>query len=395
MKHILPTLYKVDTKGKMREWTITVSDDSGTPQYTQKHGVVDGKLQTTTTTIAKGKNIGRANETTPLKQCQLEATSLWNKKKDRNGYFRTRAEARAIPSLNNGTIMSSGKVIAPQPMLAKSYNVPGPDLAVLKDGKKITYPCFAQPKLDGIRCVAVVTSEGVKLFSRQQKEWSSLQHIAEAVEKLNLPTGTVLDGELYVHGEEFQSLTSAIKRDDASEDTANIEYHVYDMVSDDDYTKRLEFLQEYITNNLGLIQLVRAETVTNQDEMIALHTRATKNGYEGIMLRNKEGGYKVGGRSKDLQKVKKFIDMEFEIVDAYENKGKQAGQCTLVCVTAAGATFGVKPQGSEKVRRQYWTDWKAGKLKGEMLTVRFFSWTTSNQPVPRFPVGVAVRDYED
>ncbi len=116
-------------------------------------------------------------------------------------------------------------------------------------------------------------------------------------------------------------------------------------------------------------------------------------GYEGIMLRNRFAPYKVGGRSADLQKVKLFIDMEFAIIGAYENE-KQRGQCTLECVTKAGASFGAKPKGDSKVREQYWTDWQAGKLKGKVLTVRFFEWTTSEHPVPRFPVGIVVRDYE-
>jgi hypothetical protein len=50
--------------------------------------------------------------------------------------------------------------------------------------------------------------------------------------------------------------------------------------------------------------------------------------------------------------------------------------------------------GTEAQREQYWIDFQAGKLTGKMLTVKFFEWTTSENPVPRFPVGVCVRDYE-
>jgi hypothetical protein len=81
-------------------------------------------------------------------------------------------------------------------------------------------------------------------------------------------------------------------------------------------------------------------------------------------------------------------------VGAYENKGKMEGQCTFTCVTEDGAEFGCKPMGTEAQREQYWTDFQSGKLTGRVLTVKFFEWTTSDKPVPRFPVGVCIRDYE-
>ena len=112
------------------------------------------------------------------------------------------------------------------------------------------------------------------------------------------------------------------------------------------------------------------------------------------MIRNAKGGYQPNRRSPDLQKYKSFKDKEFEIVGAYQNKGKMENQCTFLCRTEDGTEFGVKPMGSEAQREQYWTDFQAGKLTGKMLTVKFFEWTTSENPVPRFPVGVCVRDYE-
>ena len=41
------------------------------------------------------------------------------------------------------------------------------------------------------------------------------------------------------------------------------------------------------------------------------------DGYEGIIIRNLEGGYKKKHRSKDLQKWKFFEDDEYEIVGKY------------------------------------------------------------------------------
>lgn len=370
------TLFKTDQLKNVRQWKIWCNRYTNHSIYTQEYGRVDGKLQQTHTKIGAGKNIGKVNETSHWDQCISEATSLWTKKRDRNGY----AEKNVQPTA----------VVRPRPMLAKSYNMAGSDLSVLKDGGKIKFPCYVQPKLDGVKCLCTITPEGCELRSRQNKQWHILKHIQLAINKLQLPIGTTLDGELYIHGESFQNLTSAIKRDKPSKNTDKIEYHIYDMVAEEGYAQRHTKLAALITTGDSL-KLVLTSVVADHQAVEFFHSYYISKGYEGIMLRNKLGRYKDGGRSVDLQKVKKFIDEEFKIVDAYQNKGRQVKQCTFVCETKDGTKFGVKPEGTEQQREQYWIDWQDGRLKNCLLTVRFFSWTTSTKPVPRFPVGVAIR----
>lgn len=117
-------------------------------------------------------------------------------------------------------------------------------------------------------------------------------------------------------------------------------------------------------------------------------------GYEGIMIRNYAGLYKEDGRSQNLLKYKKFIDQEFPIVGAIRNKGKLENTCVFVC-DHNGEEFKVMCEGSQEEREKLWSDWKNGKIQaGDKLTVKFFSWTSSDKPVPRFPIGVGVRNYE-
>ncbi len=359
------TLYKLDSKNKVREWSIEVKQNGSGWIYEQTHGLKGGKLQTTSTRIAKGKNIGKANETSVEKQCLAEAESLWNKQKDRKGY------TEEIPTSKPF-----------RPMLAQSYP---------KDKKHLTFPCLSQPKLDGIRCLAIILNGEVTLISRQGKRFTSLPHIEE---ELSLFDDMVLDGELYIHDVDFQNLTSAIKRDHPSDESALIQYHIYDIINDEPFIERWKTILHLPIDSST--SLVRTDTfsISSEKDIPKIHKKFTSLGYEGIMLRNQQGLYKINGRSKDLQKYKNFIDMEFEIIGAFENKGKQRGECTFVCKTDKGYEFKVKPKGSAKQRRQYWTDYQAGEFKGKLITVRFFSWTSSENPVPRFPVGVGIRDYE-
>lgn len=75
------TLYKRQKDGSIREWAVRVDGD----QITVTHGQTSGAMQSKVT-HAKGKNKGRANETSNEQQAQLEAQSKWNEQLERNGY---------------------------------------------------------------------------------------------------------------------------------------------------------------------------------------------------------------------------------------------------------------------------------------------------------------------
>lgn len=374
MHTTFPTLFKMDSKGKIRMWKIYVGEDDIGPFYEQEHGLVDGAHIVNRTHVLEGKNVGKINETTPLEQAISEAQSLWNKKKDRSGY--SESQPSSIPI---------------RPMLATKY-----------DPNKAKFPLYVQPKLDGVRCLIYYDGADIILESRQGKRFTALSHlVTQSMRNFFLQhPSVVLDGELYNHDlhDDFQKLISAIKRDKPSDYTDQIQYHIYDMFDKDNldmkYEDRLYFIGCHISNKVDHVYTVDTEYALNNNDVQLFHKKYISQGYEGIILRNPIGTYDINKRSKHLQKHKEFIDYEFAIVDAYENKGKQAGQCTFICVTNDGNTFGVKPKGTDEEREEYWRAWNRGELKGKMLTVRFFSWTTGDNPVPRFPVGIAIRDYE-
>jgi ATP-dependent DNA ligase len=370
-----PTLYKLDSKNKIREWRIEAVEsmkEFGTPTsgegnasaYCQIHGVQNGKMQKSYTVVPSGKNIGKANETTAWEQCHSESESIWTKKRDRDGYSETIPTEKPL-----------------RPMLALKYK---------EDGHKIKFPCYVQPKLNGYRCFAIVKGGQVKLVSRKNLEWKSLFHLVEALK--NFPDG-IYDGELYKHGEDFEKISGAVRRDEPNELSAQVEYHLYDMVSNEDYENRKHVLNVLFgILNFKFLKLTHTQLVLSKEELDPLHDEFVKLGYEGIMVRNKKGPYKINARSKDLQKYKKFDDDEYEIVGATENvSGDWVGTCTFKCKTKEGYEFDVMPEGSYAVREKYWLDWQKGTIKaGEFLTVRHFGYTATEKPVPLFPTGLRI-----
>lgn len=351
----LPMLFK-----DKQQWSVSVVDQGTQSTIYVTHGQVGGKLQEKVTVITEGKNKGRANETTHYEQALAEAKSKWNKQKDKL-------------YLEKGETSKSFDV---RPMLAQSYD---------KHGHKIKYPCYVQPKLDGLRCLA--TKDG--LYSRQGKPFKAMAHIADAlIIVFSRYPDLILDGELYSHEIDFQSIISGTKRDESNELTSKIEYHVYDCIeSNKSYKDRLSLLDNVIDVDTKVIKLVQTEYISQEDDVPYWHDKFVEDGYEGIMLRNAAGVYTPDKRSYDLQKVKSFKDDEFKIVAVRPDKNQQA---VFTCVTQDGTEFDVKPQGDDELRKSYLTQ----DLVGKMLTVKFFDYTTSANPVPRFPVGIAPRTYE-
>jgi ATP-dependent DNA ligase len=376
IKHF-PKLFKQGGRGQIQEWSIEARRlDDATAEYIVSHGQMGGIIQTTTTKVSGGKNLGRKNATDAWTQACADSQSKWNKQLDK-GY---------VESLGHWELNEAKLYL---PMLAKSF----------KDyGHKIKFPCFVQPKLDGIRCVAhkIQVTGQIKLLSRKGKEFGVLGHIEQELRHIfmGLRDGTCLDGELYTHGENFQDIISAVKRDEVSDLSGTVEYHIYDVFNHNYPEKTFAERHGYLCSHIGygykFIKLVSTETVVNVTDIPYWFKTARDAGYEGMMLRNIHGLYQNDKRSEHLQKFKEFLDEEFEIVGGEEGKGKFSGMCIFRCKTKDGKEFAAMPMGTEYDRRKYLTD--LPKLIGKMLTVRFFEY--SKDGVPRFPVGVVIRDYE-
>lgn len=356
-------LYAKASTGKIKEWQITAVEEGNRVVLNTMTGYVNGK-KTTATKDIKGKNIGKKNETSPWEQAILTAQSKERKKRD-EGYFDTIEEAE------NTTVIL--------PMLALVY----------QDRKhNIEWPAYVQPKLNGVRCTTAMTEDDPTYTSRKGKPYETLIHLNDDVEKLLCNVEGSGDGEIYKHGWTFQEIIRAVKkhRPGISE---QLEYWIYDIVNPSlDFEDRLAKLQRF--TYYDKIRIVPTYLVNNEEEMMAKHKEFTADGYEGTIVRNRKGKYELSHRSKNLQKYKDFKDEEFEIVGGEEATGEDRGTVVFVCRTDGGSTFRVRPKGSRDLRRAWLSD--INSIIGKQLTVKFQE--KSEDGIPIFPVGLAVRDYE-
>jgi len=369
----LPMLYGVARTGKVKQWQASaVQNDNGTSTILIHAGYVGGKITEKAKIIKKGKNIGKSNETTPFEQAVSEIQSKWNSKRNEN------YETEQMDP-NNYT---------PRLML--------PQLAKKPKKGKIIFPAFIQPKLNGVCNLAEPNPLDKGHFfhhSRGGHLFQTMSHLDKWLEKLDCPYP--VHGELYKHGWSLQKIRSYTQK--VKPDQHLLQYWLYDIAHVGPvFEERMNWLIEHGSNPgpHSPILITPTEIVNNYEEAKIFHDKCVQNGFEGAILKNKNGIYLFQFNSDDIEKVKEFKTAEFEIVGGKEGAGTDAGCVIYRCITKEGKEFDARPRGTVEDRKQMLID--LPKSIGKLLTIRFAEYSEDN--IPQQPVGIpvaeAVRDYE-
>jgi len=346
-------------------WEVSVVETDSVPEIRVAYGKLGGKVIEKNQKVTKGKNIGKANETTPTQQAIKDAESLWTSQLERNHYGLTVEE-----SLQK-------KLHAP--MLAHVY----------ADYKSRIewHNARVQPKFNGHRCVAKKHSDGfVTLTSREGVNITSLHRLLEDLEAA-LNAGETVDGELYLHGTSLQQISSFIKkRQDVSD---NIQFYIYDLFSELPFARRWAYAEERIKFS-GVVRKTPTFLVKDEEQLFKFQAKAISEGYEGAMLRHSDSPYEPGKRSKSLLKVKTFLDDEFEIVGVKEGEKTFEGMAIFICDSKRGGTFDVTSPGTHDEKREAWKN--KDSFIGKMLTVKYAEYTQTESPKPFHPVALQIRE---
>jgi len=182
-------------------------------------------------------------------------------------------------------------------------------------------------------------------------------------------------------------------------ESVNVQFHVYDVPRTDEDNRgewdehRIEALADFRDASIDCKSVVVVEThqANSEDEVYKLQSEYLEDGYEGAIVRERDGEYKFGYRSNKLLKVKNFMDEEYLIAGFTTGVGRFDGCIVWVCMTEDGQSFKVVPQGTMEERQETYKN--ADKHIGDWLKVKFFELTDDN--IPRFPVGLGVRLLED
>jgi len=191
----------------------------------------------------------------------------------------------------------------------------------------ISYPVRVEPKLDGLRCVAVKHNGEVTLFTRNGTVLETLPTIKAALENSGWDN-FVLDGEAM--GADWNESASVVMSRKKSKDDSNIVFYAFDAMHFDDWksqvntsslSDRVELVKELLDMlpQNAPVKNVEGKTAKDQTELLNFYSDCMEKGYEGIMVKKLSASY-VFKRSDSVLKLKPVTTYEGVIVGAYEGR---------------------------------------------------------------------------
>lgn len=292
-----------------------------------------------------------------------------------------------------------------------------PMLAGKFDPAKQVYPCYASPKLDGIRA-SVVNGQ---LLSRSLKPIPN-KHVSTILSK---PIYEGFDGELIAGSVTAENVFSNTTSHVMSHDKVfDFTYYVFDL---HDSERGFDVRNVALTARMkggsgiapGVLVVCLPQTILHNEAELAEYEAATVGaGYEGVILRKMGGLYKYGRsttNSGELLKVKRFTDGEATIIGFEEQmfngneattnelgrtkrSSHQAGKigkgtlgALIVRDVGTGVEFNVGTGLNDEARQLVW-DNRSGHAG---LLIKYKSFEVGVKTKPRHPVFIGFRDTRD
>lgn len=278
----------------------------------------------------------------------------------------------------------------PKPMLAKLADQCSSDIWE-KDW-------WVSRKLDGLRCLMYYKDGIIQTASRGGGDYNvATKHLREDPELLEIfrkNPELILDGELYKHDANWplQRISGVARLKERSEECDNLEYWVYDYVSDDKFDDRYEVLKaiKEVLSPDSKIKILEQIKMTGYLAIKKEHDKYVQEGFEGLCARNPEREYGVNKRSAVyLVKLKERKDDEFEITGVRE--GMRPEDMCFTLITKDGKEFAAKPIGDVQ-SRLYFLEHK-DEFIGKFATCTYFS--LSQDGIPTQPVFKSVRPSDE
>jgi len=272
----------------------------------------------------------------------------------------------------------------------------------------IQYPIRVEPKLDGLRCIAVKHNGEVTMFTRNGTVLETLPSIKAAIEAADWDD-FVLDGEAM--GSDWNESASVVMSHKKAKDDTGIIFHVFDAMYFDDWktqvntfslTDRVLLIKELLDKMKpgSPVKQVEGKTVSDQGELLKFYSKTMEGGYEGIMVKNLNSHY-VFKRSDAVLKLKPVTTYEGVVVGSYDGRrgSKREGlwggfEVVLPngVVTRLGGGFTDKLKAEIGMNPSEWNG-KIVEMEGQPDPLTQDGLTKDGKV--RFPVFMRVRDNND
>ncbi len=271
-----------------------------------------------------------------------------------------------------------------KPMKAKKFEL---DL--------MTYPAFAQPKINGVRCrVAVVSKDeglfgtywNISLMSREGIEYNVPNIEKEFKELYNQISGTTLevfiDGEIYIKDTHVTNIAGAAKNI-KNELNSSLCFIIFDIaIPNVPQYERIEMLETFKdiikSNNFNYISVLETVVVQGDDEFISHTNLWIDEGFEGGILRDYNAPYYFGGRRNNMLKLKRSKSSIFTIVDIVPISTDNTIGIFVCKNDIDDNVFNCNPMGTMQERRELLIN--KNNFIGKRATVKFYERTSTGLP---------------
>jgi DNA ligase-1 len=258
-----------------------------------------------------------------------------------------------------------------------------------------------------VRCVVRIDEHGyAQAFSRQGKEFKTLDNLLRELEQYPELRGMVLDGECCIvdgnGDEDFKSIMKEITRKDHT--IVHPMYQMFDMMTCEEFDKRstkrrfserFDALVDFYYGEDKEFQYCKTTPqvlVSDQNMFEELYKEAQARGWEGLVIRKDD--CTICKRSDSMLKVKGFQDAEY-VVEGLDigpfrviASGLEIEEdvMTRAFITHKGNRVSVGSGWSLEQRRYYKEH--PEELVGKTITVQYFEETTDKDGnlSLRFPV---------
>jgi DNA ligase 1 len=378
-----PTLYSRTSTGAVQIWFI----EQDGAKYRSTSGQKDGAKIVAEWTVAKPKNVGRANATTAVEQATLEIEAKYAKQLKSGGYFGKESDIDQQRFF--------------QVMLAKDYGD-------YKDKLDWSKGVGVQIKYNGGRILA--RREG--LFTRKGERYVSIPHIEEGLAPFfkKFPNA-VLDGEGFNYDlrERLNEIMKLLRRtvhitpNDLARSKELIRFYIYDgygfptgqngscTTASCCYSLRKQAIDNaffapcFADRYKDIVGKVPTWVVYSEAELEKLYQEFLKDKQEGAILRVYGQPYEQK-RSKFLLKYKPVDDAEFKIISVQDGDGKFANRAsTFTCQRLDGKkyldgtdTFDATFKGTAEDAVKCWK--QKDKFVGKVVTIYYNGVTGFGKP---------------
>lgn len=277
-----------------------------------------------------------------------------------------------------------------KPMLAKQESK-------LTNRKILDKEWMVSRKLDGVRCLMYWDGDTIHTASRGGENYDpATSHLRENSLLLDFfkknPT-VILDGELYRHGKNLQTISGAARMEKNAYDCDWLQYWIYDcydtanpeVTARDRYNLLYNSIPSIYTDSAAdsEIYLLTEQTVSGEENIWKLHDQYVSEGFEGCVIRNPDRPYKPNGRTNDMIKFKNYKSEDFKVV-GYELGLRGSEDMTFICELDDGRTFKAMPVGDRATKEEYVANFES-KYEGHLLECTYFN--LSDDGIPTQPKG--------